>query len=379
MSDVLILGASARAAIHSARRAGLTPHAVDLFADRDATAYATVRQCQLAEYPYGLERLADTFPPMPWLYTGGLENNPELVDRVAAKRPLWGNSGDQIRSVRRAGYDSPPSTLQLTATVRQPVTMAAHSEDCLPPLAKTTRWVRKSYRSSGGLGVSWATDLTSRPGTYLQEFVPGRSLSAAVCSGETTDLLGVTEQLVGTSWLHAGAFQYAGSIGLLPNQPDWADKLASMLDAVASAGNLQRNWGIDFVESGDELVLIEINPRYTASVEVVEHAGGGAALAGRREWYFRKDVVGKAVYYAPYALRFPEVAAIERAIEVAADPWALPEYADIPAVGSVIDAGRPVLSFFERAVDVEACREALKRRAAELDALFARSRVEVSP
>ena len=100
MTDVLILGASARAAIHSARRAGLTPHAADLFADRDATAYATVRKCDLADYPDGLERLADTFPPMPWLYTGGLENHPELVDRVAAKRPLWGNCSAVLRGVR---------------------------------------------------------------------------------------------------------------------------------------------------------------------------------------------------------------------------------------------------------------------------------------
>ena len=67
-----------------------------------------------------------------------------------------------------------------------------------------------------------------------------------------------------------------------------------------------------------------------------------------------------------------EVAAIERAIEVAADPWALPEYADIPAVGTVVEAGQPVLSYFRTGSDVEACRAALKSRAEELDKLFAR-------
>ena len=101
MNDVLILGASARAAIHSARRAGLTPHAADLFSDRDATAYATVRRCDLADYPDGLERLADTFPPMPWLYTGGLENQ------------MRGQVGSVLRATRKRHFGNIEQTNNL--------------------------------------------------------------------------------------------------------------------------------------------------------------------------------------------------------------------------------------------------------------------------
>ena len=369
MNDVLILGASARAAIHSARRAGLTPHAADLFADRDATAYATVRRCEFADYPDGLERLADSFPPMPWLYTGGLENHPELVDRIAAKRPLWGNAGGVLRKVR--GQAAIEEMVDRITGIPKVVFNGVADAN--------VTWLRKSYGSSGGLGVSWATDLVARPESYLQEFVAGRSLSAAICSGHTTDLLGVTEQLVGTDWLHAGAFHYAGSIGPQRTSEDFDWEIQEKCARTDSWRELESPWGIDLVDGEGFLHLVDLNPRYTASMEVLEHATGRCALTGLQRAGHTPGVVGKAVYYAPHALRFPEVAAIERAIEVAADPWALPEYADIPAVGSVIEMGHPVLSFFERAADAEACRDALKRRAAELDALFARHRVEVSP
>ena len=370
MTDVLILGASARAAIHSARRAGLTPHAADLFADRDATAYATVRQCDLADYPDGLERLAEVFPPMPWLYTGGLENHPDLVDRIAAKRPLLGNAGDVLRQVRgEAGL-----RYYLQELIPTPRFVLDELAD------PSEKWVRKSFGSSGGVGVAWATDLAPRAGAYLQEFVPGHTHAAAfTTTGNLVDLYGVTEQLVGTDWLHAKGFQYAGSIGPVWPEGDFVGKLMMGPPAASDVGgSVQGCWGLDLIARDGTPLLIDFNPRYTASMEVLEHATGRCALDGVQRREPMPGVVGKAVYYAPHALRFPEVAAIERAIEVAADPWALPEYADIPAVGSVIDAGQPVLTIFERAADAEACRTALQRRAAELDALFARHRVEVS-
>ena len=372
MSDVLILGASARAAIHSARRAGLTPHAADLFADRDAAAYATIRKCDLADYPDGLERLADTFPPMPWLYTGGLENHPELVDRIATKRTLLGNAGDVLRKVRGdAGLRH-----LLEETTPMPKVVLDGSAD------SAGQWVRKSFGSSGGLGVTWATDLAPRAGTYLQEFVPGTCYSAALATrGNTLSLLGVSEQLVGTEWLHAKPFQYAGSLGPVWPTDKFNEELMTGFPSATSVGvNVEGAWGLDLIARDGMPLLIDLNPRYTASMELIEHSTGRSVFGGKKErGKGSKDIFGKAVYYAPHGIRFPEVAAIERAIEVVADPWALPEYADIPAIGSLIEAGQPVLSFFERAVDVEACREALKRRAAELDALFALHRVEDLP
>src|SRR5438105_1796271 len=96
--SLIIVGASARAAAHSALRAGFAPLACDLFADVDLE-----RACPavcVKDYPRGLVPAAARYPAAPWLYTGGLENHPDLVDEIASQRPLLGVAGDGLRAVR---------------------------------------------------------------------------------------------------------------------------------------------------------------------------------------------------------------------------------------------------------------------------------------
>src|SRR5206468_8888687 len=75
-NSVLILGASARAAAFSARRAGLAPWCADLFADADLRRLCPVRRIDVADYPAGLVTALADAPPGPVLYTGALENYP---------------------------------------------------------------------------------------------------------------------------------------------------------------------------------------------------------------------------------------------------------------------------------------------------------------
>jgi hypothetical protein len=51
-------------------------------------------------WPSGLLRLMQSAPPGYWLYTGGLENHPRLVDRLAQIQPLAGNQGNELREAR---------------------------------------------------------------------------------------------------------------------------------------------------------------------------------------------------------------------------------------------------------------------------------------
>ena len=70
--SVLLIGASTRAAAHSARRAGWTPWCADLFADADLRPIATVRKVPLNDYPRGLLSALEVAPPGSVLYCGGL-------------------------------------------------------------------------------------------------------------------------------------------------------------------------------------------------------------------------------------------------------------------------------------------------------------------
>src|SRR6516162_6995898 len=88
---LLIVGASARAAAFSALRAGLRPTCADLFADADLRARCPVRCVEVKDYPRGLLDLPELLTPGPWMYTGALENRPDLVEAMSRRRPLWGN------------------------------------------------------------------------------------------------------------------------------------------------------------------------------------------------------------------------------------------------------------------------------------------------
>src|SRR5947209_1481935 len=98
--DLILVGASVRAAAASALRAGLRPWCLDLFGDADLRAMAPSYRCPAGEYPRGLLPIFREAPEAPWLYTGGLENHPNLVRELAALRPLWGNGPYELAAVR---------------------------------------------------------------------------------------------------------------------------------------------------------------------------------------------------------------------------------------------------------------------------------------
>jgi len=166
MQTLIVLGASARAAAFSIRRAGYEPYAIDLFADRDLAAICPAVKIQ--RYPHDFLASLAAAPSAPWIYTGGLENYPRLVDRMAALRPLLGNRGDVLRRIR--------DPLQLAEAPRD-------AGCSFPPLGGTAglpssamQWLVKPLRSSGGLAVRFACgeEIAQPPRwAYLQQFIEG--------------------------------------------------------------------------------------------------------------------------------------------------------------------------------------------------------------
>ncbi|HYH66352.1 MAG TPA: ATP-grasp domain-containing protein [Urbifossiella sp.] len=382
MSDpkpfVGVVGASARAAVHSLYRAGFPVWAVDLFTDRDL--FAPSARCPLGEYPRGLPALADQFFPGPVLYTGGLENHPTAVTELAARRPLWGNPPAVLERVRDPFFHGDVWQAGSGNRVRIPWALPA-GEDPGPG-----RWLWKPRAGVGGYGIFFhtAVDLPTKPSAYyLQDFRDGSPMSAVFVAGETTHLLGVTEQLVGEPWLHAPRFGWCGNVGPVELPAETVDALARFGAALAWAGGLVGVFGVDFILDADDVAWpVELNPRYTGSVEVIEHATGRAVMldhaaafgAARGVWAIRRNprcpVVAKAVYYAPRRFTFPAAGPWDD-WERPFDAWNLPAFADVPAAGSAIEPGWPVFTLFEGGSSPVAVRARLQSRAAGLDRLFA--------
>src|ERR1700736_3871188 len=97
-TDLLLVGASVRAAAFSALRVGFEPRGADLFCDADLVNRCKCLRLSNSSYPVGLVDFLQDGSPGPWMYTGALENRPSLIRKLARLRPLWGNGALVLQS-----------------------------------------------------------------------------------------------------------------------------------------------------------------------------------------------------------------------------------------------------------------------------------------
>jgi predicted ATP-grasp superfamily ATP-dependent carboligase len=319
------------------------------------------------------------------LYTGGLENYPTVVAQLAKARPLFGNPPEVLERVR-----DPYFLRTITAApARTPRLIPAST-----PAPLEGSWLRKPHRSSGGHGIRFAAAREpASPHHSFQEFVDGPALSAQFLStfpaadgSGQTHLLGITEQLIGEPWLHAPGFAYCGNVGPIALPEAVVDALEPLGRDLSAATSLRGLWGLDFILKDHLPYLLEVNPRYTAAIEVLELGTRLSALSLHINCFNRIEElcpfepasglttpVGKAVYYAPHPILFPSSGPWDRDLEAPFDPWRIPGCADIPEAGATIERSQPVLTLLTGGSSPQACRDQLQSRAAELDRLFAES------
>jgi uncharacterized protein len=358
--DVLILGASARAAAFSARRIGLRPMCIDLFADADLTSACPTTRVDPEQYPDGLARLAADLPPMPWLYTGAIENRPDLVDEISTTHRLLGNPSEVLRAVR--------DPTALTKAVLDAGLVAPGVRINPSDLPVDGCWLRKPLASAGGRGITpwFGQDRQPRRSVYYQERVEGLPASA-IFVGERTRVrcLGVTRQFVGKG---ANRFTYRGSLAPWPVAREILDRVERLGEAVGARFGLVGLFGIDLILKDGHPWPVEVNPRYTASVEVLEWALGRSLLADHLRacglvtdglgWKSCAEIfAAKAIMFADRAFRWPPDWAIRQI-----DPDEFPETADVPNPGTMFRAGDPVITVFARGDSPGQCRRALAVR-----------------
>ncbi len=354
---VAIIGASARAAAFSAIDAGWEVVTADLFADADLAARCDATR--IACWPDEFEQWFHQQQVDGWLYTGGLENYPELVDRLAGAGSLWGNRGEVLRRVR-----SPLALAPLLAAAGSPVPETHAAALSLSPARK---WLAKSPTSAGGLGVTeWSSDAVYDDPTYYQQRIDGRSISAAfVAAAGQSVLLGVTEQLVGRDWTRAGQFQYAGSIGPLDLEATTLVKIRRAGETLAKQAPIVGLFGIDFViDAAGTAWLVDVNPRYTASMEIVERISGETMMAMHLAACQRGRLPDSPqppdrVYYGKAYLFAREEATIGLL-----DTRHL---ADIPVVGTIVAKHAPVATVFAKATRASDVEKILQQRLQSLE------------
>lgn len=347
--DLVIAGASTRAAAMSALRAGFRSIAFDRFGDVDLRRLCGAMAIRAEDYPENLPGLIDRHAPpgTPLVYTGALEHYPQTLRQISAHRPVWGNPGP---------FDLQHAMACGLAEVLAPLNWRLPRIASCP--AAEGRWLWKPVRSGGGRGIRWLQPgQPAEPSGLVQEWIEGESFSAvALADTEQAVLVGLNRQAVGVPWLHAAEFSYCGSVGPICLPAPDAGAFHQALAQIARAGNLRGLFGVDLIHDAHGWWLIEVNPRLTASVEVHElalreplmhwHVRCFQERTPLADWPRRAALqsVAKAVYFVPRNLvpcrTFP------RGEFLAADwsPWQVPPWADVPEAGSPLVAGQPLLT-----------------------------------
>ncbi len=345
-------------------RCGLRPRCVNAFADRDLAAVCPVERVDWKGAAPGFLAASESLPPSPWFYTGGLENDSDLVERISRRHHLWGVGAEVLRAVR-----DPIAVGRILNQVGIPSPEVRRDPTGLPTDGS---WLVKPIASGGGRGIERLTDRSiprSSP-CYFQRFVDGPSFSAAFIaqSGEAR-LIGITRQWVGIA---GSPFAYRGSIGPCPIAAELDGSLKSLGNRLASGFDLVGWFGVDYVLCDGVPWPVEINPRFTASIEIHELAtdrslmnehrracegtsNQGPGLVGVGPGWIR--VIAKRILYAARGQVMPEVGAAE----LTSDPFTVPSIADVPAAGTRIEPGEPVMTVFATGSDTSACLERLNQ------------------
>jgi len=373
-ANLILIGASVRALAFSCIRAGYTPWCIDLYADEDLTKNCPTTRITKS-FPNEILDLIKAAPVAPILHTGGLENHSALLQSLSTERTVLGITGNTLTNLRNThGFYN----LLKSKHINTPAIITITKD-----LNKESSYLRKPKYRSGGLGIKpfdpSKQTMVEDADFYYQEFIKGESRSAIFCFYESSfELLGTSIQSSGTQSLHADDFLYSGNIGpVIPCNSELTE--LQTIGAIISSNYRPRGLlGMDYILNDSKVYPLEINPRYTASMEVLELALGQNFITKHMQAFginpiyentapSETAVIGKAIYYAPHDILIPKEAPW---LSIDSNPRLFSPFADIPKPGSAIHKGSPVVTIFAKADSLTEVKMQLKTRTSQLDSLF---------
>lgn len=356
----LLVGLSVRALAQAAARSDYAVCAVDAFADRDTTTACAGRVARLAvDAGYRIEAAAlvaavgeaqrrfapDGFAGI--VAGGGFDGRPELIAELAGLGPLAGCDASLMRTLRE-----PRNWFALLNAID-----ISHPPVRFEPPADKHGWLVKSASGSGGWHVqAWHGAMKLGADGYFQRRRRGRPASALfVADGRNVRVIGWQWQLLAAS--RELPWRYGGVITANDLPVSVQERIATALAAIVGRVPLRGLAGLDFLVDGDNIEVLELNPRPTASISLYpQHDLFGVHLAAcsgalpTAALPACATLRGEAVLYAPQRLR------------VDADfPW--PKgCADIPATTADFAPGEPVCTVAAEAESTRSLRLRLASR-----------------
>jgi len=332
---VLVAGFSTRHVCQSAHRAGHRVYAVDHFCDRDLDWYTDA--CERFEE---LDELPDTIDLMARRHRCDLLVVTSGAESLDVPLPRAGTPPDRV-----ARFMDKCRTQEFFEGLGIPVPPRASPGDypaMIKPRQGAGGW-RNAVVRTDEERLAWVEAWEGIP-HILQGYRPGRPVSVScIAGGGRARAIAVNEQFHRED--EDAPFGFSGSVTPAPPLPstarliDWAERAAAASGCIGSVG-------VDFVCDEDGVWAIEINPRFQATVDTVELATGVNLFSLHLD-ACRDRIPGAMPPARSVGIR--RIIFARRDLVVRSDLASLaPGVADIPRVGTEIEAGHAVVSVLAR-------------------------------
>jgi len=358
LSRPLIVAVSGRALAQSAVRGGYRPVVLDLFADRDTRAAAA--ESRPVSYPGALRfdpaavlRAARALAPGAGLvYGSGFEGRTGLLERLGRGRTIYGNAPATVAMLRDPARFFP---LLRRLGIRHPAVRLA-------PPSRPNGWLIKAAGSAGGTRVQPAGSRPASASDYYQRLVPGEPRSVTfLADGRRALVLGFNRQWMASR--PGRPYQYGGAVGGSRPGARLRGEIESAVDDLVRRTGLVGLNGLDFILHDGGWLVLELNPRPTATFELYDRD------YARGLFHFHlRACVGE----------LPARAAASRAVRAHAVVFAFSSGSvrrvrfpvwcrDLPVAGTRFGPGDPVCTVHASARGVTAALALLRRRTRALE------------
>lgn len=351
---ILVVGINIRHIAGSASRAGHEVIAVDCYCDKDLSKWAKETQMLPRDgWEKRLPILIEQFEPDAAVFGPGLE------EATLREVPVLNNAKEK------------------TSLVSDKLWISRWLEERGFPFIRTTTapddlsypLFAKPRRGAGGVDcrtVASAAELGCQDGLIFQELISGLPASVSVIgNGREARAIVENEQLIGLAWAGANGFRYSGNITPLYSPKHDAKVIADMKDMaeeIVSGLGLVGSNGVDFLLTDNGPVPVEVNSRFQGSLDSVEMALGInifdlhlKSFCGQLPEHPARprSFAGRVILYARHDLTVKKD--LMRS-------WT----ADVPLMGSRIQAGEPILSVMARGSNRDEVMAILRSQSASL-------------
>lgn len=381
---ILLIGVSIRALMESAIETGQDVRGLDFFGDWDTrqlgNAMDLVNDFGLKPSVKVLLEAARSISCEGLVYGSGPENHPEGLAYWEEQGLLYGNGVSDLTKVRNPWLVR--QCLEQTG-VRMPEFFSLKQ---WKPNLNGKKWLLKPLHRGGGHGIVELPDKNEAASALLsglkdadryiiEEYIEGIPASVTfLANGREAELLGTSRQLIGNE-SQAKPFLYMGNI--VPfDFPSYLDRqilikeLMGAISHLTAAFRLRGVNTLDFMVNPRGIFVLELNPRWSGSVELIEnylgeriferHLSACRGLAfdsGKEVQDTRPGYWGKTLVYAdfPFTVKKHENKELRFLYENGVR--------DIPRAGTRIDKGQPICTVLTKAGSDKECYLSLQAKA----------------